>query len=183
MDTAPADSSSQIMDWSSITHTVECPLCLYNLRGLTEPRCPECGYKFQWAELLDPQRARHRYLFEHQPNRNVWSFCRTLLGGLRPVKFWTQLKPTQMLDLRRLMIYWLLCSALLVLVPGVEYLRLAGDLASSNARSRFMVNFRGSSLMSPQKLQQVLDTHYPLPPSRVFFRQLWSNLNVQNRAA
>ena len=35
------------IDWSTITENIECPLCLYNLRGLTEPRCPECGYQFQ----------------------------------------------------------------------------------------------------------------------------------------
>ena len=24
---------------------VPCPLCAYNLRGLTSPRCPECGHE------------------------------------------------------------------------------------------------------------------------------------------
>src|SRR5687768_18521450 len=31
-----------------------CPLCDYDLRGLAEPRCPECGYRFTWEELRDP---------------------------------------------------------------------------------------------------------------------------------
>lgn len=30
------------------TFDVECELCHYNLRGLSEPRCPECG---EWTEL------------------------------------------------------------------------------------------------------------------------------------
>ena len=47
--------------------TLHCPLCEYNLRGLSEPRCPECGYRFEWAELRDPSRRLHPYLFEHHP--------------------------------------------------------------------------------------------------------------------
>jgi hypothetical protein len=30
---------------------VHCPRCGYNLRGLTEPRCPECGFEFDFAQL------------------------------------------------------------------------------------------------------------------------------------
>ena len=40
-------------DWSAITETIRCPLCDYDLRGLIEPRCPECGYQFVWPEVLD----------------------------------------------------------------------------------------------------------------------------------
>ena len=82
-----------------------CPLCDYDLRGLTEARCPECGYTFDWADLRDPARRKHKYLFEHHPERNVWSFARTLLGGLRPRKFWGGLLPSQPSSPRRLLIY------------------------------------------------------------------------------
>ena len=30
-----------------------CPACRYNLRGLHDPRCPECGKSFQWQEILE----------------------------------------------------------------------------------------------------------------------------------
>lgn len=33
-------------DWATLHEDVRCPLCDYDLRGLTEPRCPECGYRF-----------------------------------------------------------------------------------------------------------------------------------------
>lgn len=33
-----------------------CPKCDYDLRGLPEDRCPECGYEFQWEEVR--KRAR-----------------------------------------------------------------------------------------------------------------------------
>ena len=54
-------------DWMQVEHAVLCPLCEYELRGLVDPRCPECGYRFNWPELLDPTLRRHEYLFEHHP--------------------------------------------------------------------------------------------------------------------
>ncbi len=98
-------------DWSQIDEAPVCPLCDYNLRGLTQPRCPECGYTFTWDEILDPERRLHPYLFEHHPERNAWSFVRTLTGGLRLRRFWTSLHPMQPSRPRRLRTY-----ALLVLV-------------------------------------------------------------------
>ena len=58
-------------DWNNIPGEVYCPLCEYNLRGITEPRCPECGYAFDWADVLDPRRRLRPYVFEHHPERNV----------------------------------------------------------------------------------------------------------------
>ena len=90
---------------------LHCPLCDYNLRGLADPRCPECGYAFQWADLRDPAKRLHPYLFEHHPEHNVWSFTRTLLGALEPRRFWARLLPTQPSSARRLLLYALLTSA------------------------------------------------------------------------
>ena len=30
---------------------IPCPECKYDLRGLTEPRCPECGRRFEWSDV------------------------------------------------------------------------------------------------------------------------------------
>ena len=68
--------------WAAVVESICCPLCEYNLRGLSEPRCPECGYRFDWDALLDPTKRLHPYLFEHHPERNVRSFVRTFLGGV-----------------------------------------------------------------------------------------------------
>ena len=38
--------------------TVVCPTCGYNLTGLTEARCPECGSKFTLNELMAGQPSR-----------------------------------------------------------------------------------------------------------------------------
>ena len=88
---------------------VHCPLCDYDLRGLTEARCPECGAPFDWDELRDPTRRKHPYLFEHHPERNLWSWFRTLIGGLLPRRFWKTLSPVQPSKPRRLLLYWILC--------------------------------------------------------------------------
>lgn len=37
---------------------VVCPTCGYNLTGLSEPRCPECGSKFTLDQLLASQPSR-----------------------------------------------------------------------------------------------------------------------------
>jgi hypothetical protein len=104
--TPPTDQAVQAED-------VRCPLCDYDLRGLTEPRCPECGYQFVWADLTDPARRLHPYLFEHHPRRNVRSFVRTMAGALRPRRFWSSLKPSQPSRPRRLIVYWLVAALLL----------------------------------------------------------------------
>jgi hypothetical protein len=92
-------------NWDSLAGDVSCPLCEYSLRGLAEPRCPECGYRFEWAEVMDPDRRPHPYLFEHHPEKNIRSFCRTVLGGLRPGRFWRTLRPTQRSYTGRLLLY------------------------------------------------------------------------------
>src|SRR6185503_2909506 len=96
---------------------LHCPLCEYNLRGLTEPRCPECGYRFEWVELIDAKLKLHPYLFEHHPRRNVWSFWKTAVGGLRPGRFWKALHPTHVSRPGRLLAYWAVV-ALLVLAAA-----------------------------------------------------------------
>lgn len=36
---------------AGLDEDLHCPECRYNLRGLTVPRCPECGYTFTWDDL------------------------------------------------------------------------------------------------------------------------------------
>jgi hypothetical protein len=108
----PPDLTAPV--WDAIQARVLCPLCDYDLRGLVEPRCPECGYAFTWPELFDPELKAHPYLFEHNPRRPVRSFVRTMIGGLRPGRFWRSLRPTQPSRPRRLLLYWCLASVLMV---------------------------------------------------------------------
>jgi len=97
-------------DWAACDEQIVCPLCEYDLRGLSEPTCPECGYRFTWPDLLDPTRRRHPYLFEHHPHHNVWSFRKTAAAGLMRRRFWTSLVPSQPSRPRRLVLYWLIAG-------------------------------------------------------------------------
>jgi len=92
-------------DWSQMQREILCPLCDYNLRGLSEARCPECGYQFDWEEVIAASH-RHPYLFEHHPRRNVWSFFSTLVHSAGPSKFWSRLQPTHRLMPERMLLYW-----------------------------------------------------------------------------
>lgn len=110
----PADAPP---NWSAYPDDVLCPLCDYNLRGLTEPRCPECGYAFTWPALFAARRGTHPYLFEHHPRRNAWSYLRTLRGNLLPNRFWTRLSAAHEVRVGRLVIYWVI--ALLAAILSV----------------------------------------------------------------
>ena len=158
---------------------VRCPLCDYDLRGLAEERCPECGYRFVWADISDPTRRLHRYLFEHHPERNVWSFVRTLGGGLRPRRFWTSLHPAQPSRPVRLLLYWLAGLALLAAVVAGHYaLWFVQSASRAQAQRAVVVQSWG-----PEERHQLnrefgtfenfLDTFHPLPPSREFYRKAW----------
>ncbi|HPF38327.1 MAG TPA: hypothetical protein P5081_15905 [Phycisphaerae bacterium] len=128
-------------DWSLSDLEIVCPLCGYNLRGLSEARCPECGSEYTWAELLDERRRAHPYLFEHHPERNTWSFRKTLTGGLRVQEFWATLSPLQPTSLWRLIVYvaacWFLASASMAValvgreLAGLELLAASWGMVNS----------------------------------------------------
>src|SRR5690349_22023804 len=98
-------------DWSAIDETIRCPLCRYDLRGLIEPRCPECGYRFDWPDLLDPARREHPFLFEQHPEHNARSFLRTTVAQWRPQRFWRSLLPSHLFRPRRIVLYWLIVNS------------------------------------------------------------------------
>jgi hypothetical protein len=123
---------------------IPCPMCDYDLRGQPEPRCPECGYRFEWPQLLDAELKRHPYLFEHHPRRNIRTFFRTLLGGFLPRRFWRSLRPSQPSAPRRLVLYWLLATLLVLVLPAVDMLRLfrADALEHEARRSRMLAGMK-----------------------------------------
>jgi hypothetical protein len=145
-----------------------CPLCEYDLRGSIEPRCSECGYAFTWDEIRDPARRLHPYAFEHHPERNGWSFRRTLFAGLRPGRFWRTLFPTQPSRPRRLVVYWLIGSLVMTLPLVAQYARQAIRYQSEANKWRAQT----STMTTAQ-----LDDYAP------FIRQMYGTLEAYNAVA
>lgn len=58
---------------------IPCPRCEYNLRGLVEPRCPECGLVFSPQEVLCRLRMSNSRL-------SIWWLVRNIY--LHPMRFW-----------------------------------------------------------------------------------------------
>ncbi len=117
-------------DWDAVAEEIRCPLCEYILRGLAEPRCPECGFRFAWPELLDPSRRLHPFIFEH--NKGPRAFWRTLLAGWRPKRFWSRLHPAQPSRPRRMIRHWLLCALPIALSVLTGLATLVMEVAQAN---------------------------------------------------
>jgi len=47
----PAPDDIVLIDWLK-DRDAACPLCAYNIRGLTTPRCPECGQVLRLSVTL-----------------------------------------------------------------------------------------------------------------------------------
>jgi hypothetical protein len=79
-------------DWATLDREIVCPLCAYNLRGLSEARCPECGHRSSWYALLQ-QPEGPAWLFENADNRRVRALVHTWTLSLFPVQFWRRVHP------------------------------------------------------------------------------------------
>jgi len=176
-------------DWESITEEIACPLCEYNLRGLTEPRCPECGYRFAWCEILDPTLRLHPYLFEHHPERNFWSFWKTFAGHLRPIRFWKQLHPRQPSHPNRIFKYWLcILVAYLLTITAVIGATVPSVRAFSNQYRAALpkdpvlrhasLKWRfGDRFQEHATVQDCLDWEYPVSTIGIARKLLFGNRN------
>jgi hypothetical protein len=151
-------------DWDSLVEQIKCPMCRYSLRGLVEPRCPECGYRFTWPDMLDRRRRLHPYVFEHHPEKNLRSFLRTALAGWRPRRFWTALHPFQPSRPARLVRYWMYAIAVYALSLILSALATAIVIANTNR----IYNSRAQSIQSgsapvPARYPDARRRHGPPP--------------------
>ncbi len=173
----PTTPRPTVPDWSGIQEEIHCPLCDYDLRGIGEPRCPECGYTFDWPDLLDPTRRLHPYLFEHHAERDFWSFWKTAIGGLLPRRFWTQLHPAQPSRPKRLVLYFawisLICFVSLQSVMAVLWAEVSCLEQRMRAHSRAAI-LSGRITIAPQEyapygsVQGWVDAQYPASLTAAF---------------
>lgn len=103
----PTTKASTSPDWSAINRDILCPLCDYNLKMLTEPRCPECGHRFEWADVLAEDRDL-RGLFEHTRRPSIREAARTWLASLLSWRFWQRLKTSHPVRRGRLILFLIL---------------------------------------------------------------------------
>ena len=89
-----------------------CPLCDYPLRGLAEPRCPECGFAATWAELRAADRNRHPTLFEHGRRPSLARLWWTWSRDGWPWRFWRDVTPANPVNAWRLVLYWAVVGGL-----------------------------------------------------------------------
>jgi hypothetical protein len=181
---SPAATSAGAPDWSAIHRDILCPLCDYNLRGLTEPRCPECGHRFVWTDLVTQGDRTLPFLFEHRPGHNVWSFFKTLAANFRSGRFWRALMPTHVLVMRRLVIYWLILfvASVLVMTPPWVYEMRQVYTSFQRLRAGWVANMLANQ-NDPIYAQQIkqygsaqaaIDAQSPMPSLYQFmFRHNW----------
>ena len=88
----PAETEAP--DWSTLETDLHCPRCEYNLRMLTQARCPECGLVFDWQELIAAaERERECPIFEYQwQRRPVRSALYTVWLAVQPWWLWRTVK-------------------------------------------------------------------------------------------
>lgn len=137
----PTDSpnASSAPDWAAEEREILCPLCDYNLRGLTECRCPECGHQFTWSEVLE-RGQRHPYLYEHHRGNRIITWIRTFFASQFPWRFWRELRPTHEVRAGRLFTYALVTAVLTVLmaIPGLAISVADTMQANRTQRTRFL---------------------------------------------
>jgi hypothetical protein len=112
----PADGAP---DWPALEREILCPLCGYNLRGLVEPRCPECGHQSTWPELL-AELEREPWFFEHQRKWGFIAFIKTLLLSQFPRRFWRRVKPTDEPRIGRLAKYFISVAMLVGIILAAQ---------------------------------------------------------------
>lgn len=105
---------------SSRTPEPRCPRCGYDQRGVVmtwtescplDGICSECGYHFEWADVMRPDRTRLRRFFEHE--RGLWrswiSALVTLAWAMAPWAFWSRVRLHHEPKPRR-MLLWLIVA-------------------------------------------------------------------------
>ncbi|MCC6359839.1 MAG: hypothetical protein IT450_13930 [Phycisphaerales bacterium] len=107
-------------DWDAIDFDVTCVRCGYNLKLLAQPRCPECGLEFEWAQVVTYHRQSSDFLFEHQWRRRpMRSLITTFVQAFRPRAFWNQVSMFERVRTGPLTVLILLAVVLFLVVLHV----------------------------------------------------------------
>jgi hypothetical protein len=178
------------LDSSSITpappapeRELHCPICDYDLHGLPSPRCPECGFRFEWEELLREQ-VEYPDFFETARGHLIRAFERTLARSALSLRFWWQLRPTSRPRSRRLIVYVILVTTIgligalvIAAAPLYEYIqwnltqRALIITSYSNPRNPDDIAYAQQLARPFGSVQKYVDWAYPPPTSIQFWRR------------
>ncbi len=79
----------QAPDWQQLDVAVHCPRCGYNLYLMTTPRCPECGLRFDWDQVIASARHPKFPPFEYKwRTRPIRALLATVAYTLLPWLLW-----------------------------------------------------------------------------------------------
>lgn len=118
------DANPDAPDWSTLDFDVTCPRCAYNLKLLAQPRCPECGLVFEWAQVVEAARRTRRNFpyFEHRwRDKPVRSLFRTLVACALTRRVWRSVRITDVPSTPGLFIW---AALTFLLLAGIEWLRI-----------------------------------------------------------
>lgn len=87
-------------------------MCEYDLTGLIEPQCPECGYRFEWETTGRSEYGELPWLFEHGGG-----YLRTQWRMLRLGSFWRAVQPGMKVRTGRLILFHLIGWGVVLLLP------------------------------------------------------------------
>lgn len=178
-----SSNTSAAPDWAAVDREILCPLCDYNLRGLSESRCPECGHQFDWNELLTEGSHVHPFLFEHRADRPVRSWIQTFRASRVPLRFWQSVQPRHRVALSRLYIYGATVVAVTVVIAMLLMLGAVQNVIDENreARARLLSWYSNPSsdgrwAPAPgQTAQQAVDQANPeMSIARAFYEVAWT---------
>jgi hypothetical protein len=145
------------LDWEAelpIEH-LRCAECSYQLFGLQEKRCPECGTPFEWSEALAVARTRVNRLFEFLWFDNpVPGLMRSMwLAGFRPTKLWAQYdlhaRPKVVALLLLILVQWLLFARGWHIIAWMADPAMNGISVWLGSRIRFVYRFRVDAWFLP----------------------------------
>lgn len=142
-----------------ISEDLLCPLCEYNLRGLSGNRCPECGHLVDIDAAIQHKRNTLGFFFEHQKGLAYVPFRRTLMKSLRGI--WREVSPTHWISIRRLIAYKLV--QLIPLLAGmiVVFLLQMGWAIAHQEHQRKLYYERELSKSTPEKAMFWVEQHFP----------------------
>lgn len=133
-----------------------CPRCAYDLAGAVarwndscdlHAICPECGLDFPWRDVMNPTHIMPRWFFENPVRSDFLTLLLTLPRLLRPRRFWSAIRLSLPIHIRRLV-------ALVVLLTLLSHMMIAVCAAIAFWNTARVYARGGFSAISPPPLTQ-----------------------------